>query len=240
MPSERLLRVDLCEESTVFESLLPGFECTMTQYEHQQLGQPTATRWMRISIVSGLVGGILMALTGLALLSVLSEAEFVIVEPLGAIAMILLALAIPAFYASERHWFGRLATAGFGLLSAGWIVATIGIVVTALTMPPVSELGFLAFLLGLLAAMIGAVVFGVAMLRSDSARVPGVGAWLLVAALPVGVPFAIAFTTYVMGEGADPWAGPMLLYGLAWIVFGRYLLGRGRSEAAIEATPAAR
>lgn len=178
---------------------------------------------MRTSTISGLVGGVLMTLTGLALLTVLNEAEFAIVEPLGAVAMVLLALGLPALYKSERHWFGRLATAGFGLVSLGWIAATLGLLVTSLTMPPVSEIGFLSFLLGLLVAMLGALAFGVAVLRSEATSVPDVGAWLLVAALPVGLPFAIGFTTYVMGEGADPWAGPMLLYGLAWIAVGRYL-----------------
>lgn len=178
---------------------------------------------MRISVLSGLVGGVLLAVTGLALLSVLNEAEFVIVEPVGTVAMVLLALALPALYVSERHWFGRLAVAGFGLVSLGWIAATLGLIVTSLTMPPVSEAGFLAFLLGLLVAMIGALVLGIAMLRTDAKSTPEIGAWLLIATLSVGVPFAIAFTTFVMGEGADPWAGPMLLYGLAWIVFGRSL-----------------
>ena len=206
----------------------------MTQYEHQQLGQPTARRWMRISTLGALVGGTLMALTGLALLSVLNEAEFTVVEPLGAIAMVLLAVALPALYAREHHWFGRLAKGGFGLMSVGWVAATVGLIATALTMPPVSEIGFLAFLLGLLVAMVGALVFGIAMLRTEETTIPRIGAWLLVAALPLGVPFAIGFTTYVMGEGADPWAGPMLLYGLAWIVFGRSLSAR----RPIEATPA--
>lgn len=198
----------------------------MTEYEHQQVERSTADRWTRISTASGLLGGVLMALTGLALLSLLNEAEFVIVEPLGAVAMILLALALPALYLSERPWFGRLAKGGFAFLSVGWIAATVGLIVTSLTMPPLSEIGFLAFLLGLLVAMVGALVFGVAMLRIDAETAPRLGAWLLVAALPVGLPFAIGFTTFVMGEGADPWAGPMLLYGLAWIVFGRYLWTR--------------
>jgi hypothetical protein len=68
-------------------------------------------------------------------------------------------------------------------------------------------------------------------LRSDAATAPRLGAWLLVAALPVGLPFAIVFTTYVMGEGADPWAGPFLLFGLAWVVFGRYLRSTDRTGA---------
>lgn len=210
----------------------------MTKYEHQQLGQPTATRWMRISILSGLVGGILMALTGLALLSVLSEAEFVVVEPLGIVALALLAIALPALYVSERHWFGRLAKAGFGLMAIGWVAAPIGLAVVNLVTGPVGSAGFLGFLLGLLVGTVGMLVFGVAMLRTDATRAPRLGAWLLVAGLPIGVPFAIAFTTYVMGEGADPWAGPMLLYGLAWILFGRYLLARTRTDVSIDPTEA--
>ncbi|MFC6939846.1 hypothetical protein ACFQE8_07680 [Salinirubellus sp. GCM10025818] len=198
----------------------------MTQYEVRDIEEPTTGRWMRASALAGLVGGAMMAVTGLALLSVLNEAEFEYVEPFGTVAMLVLALALPALYASERGWFGRLATVGFGLLSLGWIAASVGLVVTTLTMPPVSEAGFLAFLLGFLAASIGMLALGIAMLRSDASTSPRIVAWLLVAALPVGVPFAIAFTTYVMGEGADPWAGPMLLYGLAWIVLGRYLWSR--------------
>jgi hypothetical protein len=181
---------------------------------------------MRVSTLSGLAGGVLMTVTGLALLTVLNEAEFEIVEPLGAVAMLLLALALPALYASERHWFGRLASVGFSLLAVGWTAAAVGITVTAVTAPPVSEFGFVAFLLGLLAAGIGMLGFGVAALRTRASTLPRLAAWLLVAALPIGVPFAIAFTTYVMGEGADPWAGLMLLYGLAWILFGRALWAR--------------
>jgi len=209
----------------------------MTRYERGAMYSPTAGRWTRASVLGGLVGGAFMTATGLALLTVLSEAEFEYVEPFGTLAAVLLALGLPALYASERGWFGRLATLGFGLLSLGWGVATLGLVVTSLTMPPVSEFGFIGFLLGLLVSTLGMLAFGVAILRDDGATIPRVGAWLLVAALPVGVPFAIAFTTYVMGEAADPWAGPMLCYGLAWIVFGRYLWGRaGASEASESVT----
>lgn len=206
----------------------------MTQDEHGSIGQTTTGRWLRISTLAGLVGGVMMTVTGLALLTVLSEAEFEYVEPFGTVAAVLLALGLPALYASERGWLGRLATVGFGLLGVGWVAATFGLVVTSLTVPPISETGFLVFLLGMLVATLGMLAFGVAVLRNDAATVPRLVAWLLVAALPVGVPFAIAFTTYVMGEAADPWAGPMLCYGLAWIVFGRSLWGRRSRTATTE------
>ena len=197
-------------------------------HHDQQMEQPSVPRWMRVSTTSGLVGGVLMTITGLALLSVPNEAEFAVVDPLGAVAMVLLALALPALYASERHWFGRLATAGFGLLSSGWLLAAVALPV-AVYGPGVA---FLAFLLGLLVAMVGAFAFGVATLRTDATAAPRGAAWFLVAALPVGLPFAVGFTTYVMGQGADPWAGPLLCYGLAWVVFGRYLRERGSGALA--------
>lgn len=113
---------------------------------------------------------------------------------------------------------------GFRGLDVGAVIATVAL--------PIAEYGpgvaFIPTLLGWLVAFLGALVFGVAILRSDVATTPRFGAWLLVAALPVGLPFAIAFTTYVMGEGADPWAGSFLLYGLAWVVFGRYLRSANR------------
>jgi hypothetical protein len=195
----------------------------MNQYEQQQIEQPTSHGWRRLSTLSSLIGGGLMTVTGLALLSVLNEAEFEIVDPIGIAAMILLAVALPALYVTERHWFSRLAKISFGFMAAGWVVAALALPVA--TYGP--EIAFFGFVLGLLAAMIGALVFGVAILRTDAETVPRAGAWLLVAALPIGLPFAIGFTTYVMGQGADPWAGPMLLYGLAWIVFGRYLRTKG-------------
>lgn len=188
---------------------------------------------MRIGATSALIGGGLLALIGVALHSVLNEAQFEVVDPLGVIAMALLALGLPALYLSEHRWFGTLAKAGFGMMAAGWIVAAVGL--PAAVYGP--EIAFLAFLLGLLVAMIGAFVFGVATLRSDETTVPRLGAWLLVAALPVGLPFTIAFTGYVMGEFADPWGGPMLLYGLAWVVFSYHLRTHRGDVTSIEAVP---
>ncbi|WP_143423175.1 hypothetical protein [Halegenticoccus soli] len=175
--------------------------------------------------MSATLGGILTAVVNLYLFTVLNPQEFALVEPPGILGGIFLALGLPALYASEHHWFGRLATVGFWVMAVGWIGATIGLPVA--TYGP--GIAFLATLLGWLIAMLGALMFGVAILRTDAATVPRLGAWLYVAALPVGLPLAIGFTTYVMGQGADPWAGPLLFYGLAWIVFGRSL--RRASEA---------
>lgn len=196
----------------------------MQQYETTRPhGEPTrGPRWLNASAISAIGGGILLTIVGLALFSVLEAAAFRIVEPLGAIAVVLMALGLPALYASERAWFTRLATAGFGLLAGGWIVASIALVGTTVTIPPISETFFLVFLLAVLAAVLGAIAFGTAILRTDGATAPRLGGWLLVLALPVGVAATAAFTTYVMGTFADPWAGPFVFLGVAWIVLGRH------------------
>jgi hypothetical protein len=132
--------------------------------------------------------------------SVPNEAGSDLAERIAALGMLLLVLALPALYASERGWFGRLAPFGFWSMAVGWTVAA------------------------------------VAALRSDAATVPRLGAWLLVAAIPVGLPLTIGFTLYVMGELAEPWAGPLLLYAVVWIVFGRFLWDRRAETPATEVT----
>lgn len=206
----------------------------MQQYETTRPhDEPTdGPRWLNASAISAIAGGVLLTIVGFALFSVLEETAFGIIEPLGAIAVLLMALGLPALYASEREWFTRLATGGFGLLAGGWIVATIALIGTTVTMPPISETFFLVFLLSVLAAIVGAIAFGVAILRTPGATAPRLSGWLLVLALPVGVAATAAFTTYVMGEFADPWAGPFVFLGVAWIVLGRHarrtLAGRSR------------
>jgi hypothetical protein len=176
-----------------------------------------SSRWHQISILSELVGGALVAVSGLALFTVLNEREFEIVSPFAVTGFFLLVVGLWAYYKSERVWFGQLGKLSFWTMSGGTVITAISL--------PIAEYGpgiaFIGFLLGLLVTMIGAIGFGIAMLRADVT--PRVAAWLLILALPIGVPLTIAFTTYVMGEGADPWGGPMVFYGLAWIVLGYHL-----------------
>lgn len=91
----------------------------MVQYEQGRIEQSPSHGWWRLSTLSSLIGGGLMSLTGIALLSVLNEAEFEIVDPIGIAAMLLLAIELPTLYVSERRWFGRLAKIGFGFWPPG-------------------------------------------------------------------------------------------------------------------------
>ncbi|KTG08151.1 hypothetical protein AUR64_00820 [Haloprofundus marisrubri] len=190
----------------------------MNQYEDtRRVGDDSSRRWIRMSGIAASVAGVIFAAVGAALLTLLNPAEFEVVGPFGIVASIVLAAALVPLYASERQWFGRLAKAGFGLLAVGSAVAAVAL--------PIADywigIAFLAYLAGLLVLFVGAIVYGVAMLRADAP--PRTAAWLLIAALPIGLPGAIAIMQLTAGEVLDPWGGSMILYGLAWVFLGRHL-----------------
>lgn len=186
----------------------------------------------RLSAISAVIGGAVTAVINLYMFTVLNPQEFAVIEPIGIVAGILLALGLPVYYVSEHHWFSRFATISFGFMALGTVVAALAL--------PVATYGpgvtFLAYILGVLVLTLGAVGFGGAMLRAKA--MPRAAAWLLLATLPVGLPLVLGFTTYVMGETADPWAGPLVFYGLAWVILGRSLLDRG-TETSVESTETA-
>lgn len=66
----------------------------MVEYKQKRIIGITDDRWVRISTLSALTGGVLLALIGVALHSVLNEAQFAIVDPLGVVAMILSSLSV--------------------------------------------------------------------------------------------------------------------------------------------------
>lgn len=202
----------------------------MVQVENQQLATVDNRRWTGVGAISGLIGSTLLAIIAIALHTSLTEAQYAIVNPVGAVAMVLMAFALPVLYLSERHWFGSLARVGFGVMAVGWIVTTVMLVLFALGW----GLAGLMFVPGVFVAMIGAFVFGIAMIRSDETKMPRIGAWLLIAALPLGLPISIAYMSYVLGFVDGFWNGPLVLYALAWIVFSYSLWGRRKESAVAE------
>lgn len=205
----------------------------MVEYERRRMADVEMGGWMRIGAMGGLVGGVLLALLGVAIHSGLSDAQWAIVNPLGALAMILLAVGLPVLYLSERHWFGTLARVGFGVMAVGWIATAVTMALFAFG----SETAGLAFPIGWFVAMVGALAFGVSMLRSDAVTVPRLGAWLLVVTLPIGLPVSVAFTWYALGQVDTPWNGPLVFYALAWTVFCYHLWARRTDATAAETVP---
>lgn len=206
-------------------------EYLMTQYERTRAVETSDGRWLRASTVSGLVGGALLAAVAAVIHVAVTDAQFAAINWVGAVATILVAAGLPALYAAERRWFGTVATVAFAVLTVGWVATAASLALLAAGV----DLAGLTFLLGWLVAMLGALAVGVLMLRSDSLTVPRLGAWLFVAALPVGLSASILFTTYVGGQGETPWNGPLVLFGAAWAVV-CYGLWSRRTEPAVPGT----
>jgi len=86
----------------------------------------------------------------------------------------------------------------------------------------VGDWGFLlGTVLGLLLLSVGSILLGVALLQAGEARLP---AWLLLLALPGAV--LLGFLGF-----ANAPANPMLWYGFAWLLLGRFLWMRGAERA---------
>lgn len=204
----------------------------MAQTEQQRVAPVRTGRWTTVGSISGLVGSIVLGTiaivfhTGLQL----TEGQFALVNQLGVVAVVLMAPALSVLYLGERHWFGSLARIGYGVMAGGWVVTAVSLAVFVTG----SEVAGLVFPLGVLLTMIGALVFGFTMVRSDDTDAPRLGSWLLIAALPVGLPVSIAYTWYVLGSIDGPWNGPLLVYALAWMVFSVHLWGK--RTASTEAT----
>ncbi|TYL39714.1 hypothetical protein CV102_05360 [Natronococcus pandeyae] len=186
----------------------------MVQYEQQRkiaIDRP----WIRASGVGALVGGAMTAILGAIALTDPAPWVYDIIDPLAVVAFVLLALALPAYYVHEHAGFGRIGSIGFGLMA-------VGMVVVAVAFPAlfVAEQAFLAFVGGFLAALVGAMIYGYSMRKSGSGSRSAAG--LLVAALPVGLAVSLGLAS-ITGGIVPPWAGPMVLFGLAWAALGRDL-----------------
>lgn len=203
----------------------------MVQYERQrEVGSISERRWIRFGGLAAVLGGIVAVANALTLFAGLQPEAGSIGDQLAAIMAALIAVGLVAFYAGERGWFGRLAYLGMALLAIGLVPMALGSAAIG-WVPSAGETFFVAYLLGLLVALLGAIVLGIAMLRSDA--VPRAAAWLLIAALPVGLPATIGYTLATMGVIDHVWVGPELLFGLAWVVIG-YSLWNRRTAPVVE------
>lgn len=103
---------------------------TMARYHQEEVESTGRPDWIRWSAIGAMVGGWGSDGGDQPVPVHRSELqEFELVEPPAILGGILLALALPAYYLSERRWFGRLARVGFAALA-------LGTTVTAIALPP--------------------------------------------------------------------------------------------------------
>jgi hypothetical protein len=181
--------------------------------------------------LAGMAGGVLWALTPLRQPLLGGRfPEHPVFRPYNLVLLViafLLSAGLLALHARYKGSYGHLGTAGVVVVFVGYAMLFSGSVPAVVLSPEGSrelilagqDLGFL----GALVAGIGAVLLGIALLRTrptPRAR-PRAGALLLIAALPVG----LAGVILVSGLGFVNIAGLPLtvLYGGAWIVLGSHL-----------------
>ena len=123
-------------------------------------------------------------------------------------------LGLIGLHARYKEHAGRLERWGFGLSFVGIVLNLFGNVPDYWVGEDTvfEEAGFLVgTVLGLLVLTVGSFVLGTALLRAGDG--PGLGAWLLVLALPGMIMLAF------IGFGNIP-SGPALWYGFVWVVLG--------------------
>ncbi len=194
-----------------------------------------ASGLIRLGGLAGVVGGALWALTPLRepLLGGRFP-EHPVFRPYNLVLLIialLLAAGLLALHARYRGSYGRLGTVGVVVVFVGYAMLFLGSIPAVLLSPDGSrrlilagqDLGFL----GAFVAGVGAVLLGIALLRTRSAA--RAGALLLIVAHPVGIVGVIL----VSALGFVDIAGLPLtvLYGGAWIVLGSHLGSEGSATA---------
>jgi len=177
---------------------------------------------VRISGVAGVAGGLAWAalpvlwfVTG-AGASVLGHGALDALAP----ATFALALAgVAGYRARAADAWGLPTTAGFGAFAGGLVTGLAGSVAY---LAGGLLAGWTLSVWGSVLALVGATVFGAGLLV-DGAR-PRVGAVLLAATLPVGVPASLALAVSgVVGDEAIVPVGPGVLLGLGVVALGRWV-----------------
>ena len=187
-----------------------------------------ATNWTRMGGLAAMVGGALWALTPLRepVFGGGRYAEHPVFRPYNAALLliaVLLIVGLLGLHARYRKLYGRLGTAGFGVIVVGYGLLFVGSAPAVLFTEdgPLAlirtgqDLGFL----GALVCGVGAILLGIGLWRSGVA--PRSGALLLIIALPVGIVGIVA----VSAAGFEDVAGLPLtvLYGVAWLILGHHL-----------------
>ena len=134
-----------------------------------------------------------------------------LVEGTFAIGVLLTAVGMVGLHALQRDNYGRIGRAGFYTVVIASVAQFLGTVVRLLGS---SALEFLVFPVGVLAVLVGFVLYGAATLQARVLpRWCGVG-------LIVGLPVAIALGLY----------GGNVLFGLFWLALGYLLLQKAEVE----------
>ncbi len=192
---------------------------------------------IRWSAWAGMLGGLLWAL--FPILTVLVSLEDTqpwtlahlsagAVYSLMAVISLLLMLGLVGLRALHRQSHGRLGNIGF-LSFAALALMFLGNdleIATLTTMGSENEtsVGHSMFELGFLVLLVGSVLLGVAIVRTQHDLSSRIGGLLLIAALPLGIVLAVVLGAIAPRTDLGFWAAITVPYGVAWLLLGYGLL----------------
>jgi hypothetical protein len=192
---------------------------------------------------AGIIGGLLWALFPLATVLVdMSNTQPGSLNHLAAagvywlmavLPLLLLLVGLAGLRALPSGAYGRLANVGFLVSFLALALMFIGnaVEIASLTFRGTeSSLGHTMFLIGFLVLLVGSVLLGIALVRTQRDPSSRLGGIVLLLALPLGILLAIVLGAIAPRTDLGFWAAITVPYGVAWMLLGYALLsGRGRA-----------
>jgi hypothetical protein len=192
---------------------------------------------------AGMLGGLLWALFPLATVLVsMKGTQPGTTAHIGAAAvywlmavlpLLLLLVGLVGLRALHSGAYGRLGNIGFLTCFVALALMFVGnaIEIASLTFYGTeSDVGHLVFLIGFLILLLGSVLLGIALVRTQRAPSFRLGGLLLVLALPLGIVLAVVLGAIAPRTDLGFWAAITVPYGVAWLLLGYALMSaRGRA-----------
>jgi len=192
---------------------------------------------------AGVLGGLLWSLFPLAIVVVSIEdtqpgtlthlSAAVVYWLMAVLPLLLLLVGLAGLRALHSSAYGRLGNVGFLVSFLALVLMLVGnaVEVASLTFSGSdSDVGHIIFLIGFLLLLVGSVLVGILILRTQRDPSSRIGGLLFVAALPVGILLGIVLGVIAPRTDLGFWAAITVPYGIAWLLLGYTLMSaRGRA-----------
>ncbi len=141
--------------------------------------------------------------------------------------LLLLLVGVVALRALPSAAYGRLGNIGslLSLLALALMFVGNTVEVASLTFSgSESDIGHTIFLIGFVVLLVGSVLLGIAIIRTQRNRSPRIGGLLLIGALPLGILLAVVLGAVAPRTDLGFWAAITVPYGVGWVLLGNTLL----------------
>jgi hypothetical protein len=149
---------------------------------------------------------------------------------MGVLPLLLLLVGVVGLRVLHRGAYGRLGNIGLlvSLLALALMFVGNALEVASLTLTgSESNVGHSIFLMGFLVLLVGSILLGIALVRTQHDPSSRMGGLLLVAALPLGILAGVVLGATAPRTDLGFWAAITVPYGVAWLLLGHALSSAG-------------